>query len=100
RPAAIFEKTIIKLNERLSAELTPQPQKAPQIKIWNALIAYLLLVWVKCKTTAGWGLLELTRLATPCSWNAWICGRYSAFAHQTTDNLCYSISVPDSSVLA
>jgi len=33
------------------------------IQIWTALIAYLLLVWVKLKTKAGWGLLELTRLA-------------------------------------
>jgi putative transposase len=33
------------------------------IQIWTALIAYLLPVWVKFKTKAGWGLLELTRLA-------------------------------------
>jgi hypothetical protein len=32
-------------------------------QIWTALIAYLLLVWVKFKTKAGWELLELTRLA-------------------------------------
>jgi hypothetical protein len=32
------------------------------IQIWTALIAYLLLVWVKFKTKAGWGLLELSRL--------------------------------------
>jgi hypothetical protein len=29
------------------------PRKAPQINIWNALSAYLLLVWVKCKTKVG-----------------------------------------------
>jgi hypothetical protein len=30
---------------------------------WTALIAYLLLVWLKFKTKAGWGLLQLSRLA-------------------------------------
>jgi len=68
-------------------------KNAVLIQIWNALIALLLLVWVKFKTKAGWGLLELTRLAQPRSWNAWICGRYSVFDHQTTDNLCYSINL-------
>jgi Transposase DDE domain/Domain of unknown function (DUF4372) len=38
-------------------------KNAVLIQIWTALIAYLLLVWVKFKTEAGWGLLELTRLA-------------------------------------
>ncbi len=38
-------------------------KNAVLIQIWTALIAYLLLVWVKLKTKAGWGLLELTRLA-------------------------------------
>jgi putative transposase len=38
-------------------------RNAVLIQIWTALIAYLLLVWVKFKTKAGWGLLELTRLA-------------------------------------
>jgi hypothetical protein len=38
-------------------------KNAVLIQIWTALIAYLLLVWVKFKTKAGWGLLELTRLA-------------------------------------
>jgi len=33
------------------------------IQIWTALIAYLLLVWLKFKSKVGWGLLELTRLA-------------------------------------
>lgn len=36
RPAVIFEKTYYKLYDRVSAELTPQPQKAPQIKIIDA----------------------------------------------------------------
>jgi hypothetical protein len=38
-------------------------KNAVLIQIWTALIAYLLLVWVKFKTKAGWGLLELFRLA-------------------------------------
>jgi IS4 transposase len=38
-------------------------KNAALIQIWTALIAYLLLVWVKFKTKTGWGLLELTRLA-------------------------------------
>ncbi len=38
-------------------------KNAVLIQIWTALIAYLLLVWVKFKTKAGWGLLQLTRLA-------------------------------------
>jgi putative transposase len=38
-------------------------KNAVLIQIWTALIAYLLLVWVKFKTKAGWGLLELSRLA-------------------------------------
>jgi hypothetical protein len=33
------------------------------IQIWTALIAYLLLVWLRFKSKTGWGLLELTRLA-------------------------------------
>jgi putative transposase len=38
-------------------------KNAVLIQIWTALIAYLLLVWLKFKSTVGWGLLELTRLA-------------------------------------
>jgi IS4 transposase len=38
-------------------------KNAVLIQIWTALIAYLLLVWIKFKTKAGWGLLELSRLA-------------------------------------
>ena len=38
-------------------------KNAVLIQIWTALIAYLLLVWVKFKTRVGWGLLDLTRLA-------------------------------------
>jgi putative transposase len=38
-------------------------KNAVLIQIWTALIAYLLLVWLKFKTKAGWGLLQLSRLA-------------------------------------
>jgi len=38
-------------------------KNAVLIQIWTALIAYLLLVWLKFKSAVGWGLLELTRLA-------------------------------------
>ena len=72
-------------------------KNAVLIQIWTALIAYLLLVWVKFKTKVGLGTSgtlpfgpnhapgthEFTRLA----WS---------FDHQTSDNTCYSISVPDS----
>ena len=38
-------------------------KNAVLIQIWTALISYLLLVWLKFKTKAGWGLLQLSRLA-------------------------------------
>ena len=38
-------------------------KNAVLIQIWTALIAYLLLVWLKFKSKTGWGLLQLTRLA-------------------------------------
>jgi hypothetical protein len=38
-------------------------KNAVLIQIWTALIAYLLLVWLKFKSKVGWGLLQLTRLA-------------------------------------
>lgn len=37
-------------------------KNAVLIQIWTALLAYVLLIWAKLKSTAGWGLLELTRL--------------------------------------
>jgi hypothetical protein len=33
------------------------------LQVWTALIAYLLLVWLKLKSRVGWGLLKLSRLA-------------------------------------
>jgi putative transposase len=38
-------------------------KNAVLIQIWTALIAYLLLVWFKFTSRAGWGLLELIHLA-------------------------------------
>ena len=32
------------------------------IQIWTALIAYLLLLWIKLRSRVGWSILELTRL--------------------------------------
>lgn len=37
-------------------------KNAVLIQIWTALIAYLLLILIKLRSTVGWGLLELTRL--------------------------------------
>jgi putative transposase len=37
-------------------------KNAVLIQIWTALIAYLLLILIKLKSTVGWGLLELSRL--------------------------------------
>jgi hypothetical protein len=36
---------------------------AVTIHILTAMIAYLLLLWLKFKSKTGWGLLQLTRLA-------------------------------------
>ena len=32
------------------------------IQIWTAMIAYLLLLWLKVKSRLRWSILELTRL--------------------------------------
>jgi putative transposase len=32
------------------------------IQIWTAMIAYLLLLWIKLRSQVGWSILELTRL--------------------------------------
>jgi len=37
-------------------------KNAVLIQIWTALIAYLLLILLKLRSTVGWGLLELSRL--------------------------------------
>ena len=37
-------------------------ENAVLIQIWTALIAYLLLLWLKLRSWAGWSVLELTRL--------------------------------------
>ena len=37
-------------------------ENAVLIQIWTALIAYLLLLWLKVKSRLGWSILELTRL--------------------------------------
>jgi putative transposase len=37
-------------------------KNAVLIQIWTALMAYLLLILLKLRSTVGWGLLELSRL--------------------------------------
>jgi len=37
-------------------------ENAVLIQIWTALIAYLLLLWLKVRSWAGWSILQLTRL--------------------------------------
>jgi hypothetical protein len=37
-------------------------ENAVLIQIWTAMIAYLLLLWLKLRSRAGWSILELTRL--------------------------------------
>jgi hypothetical protein len=36
-------------------------ENAVLIQIWTALIAYLLLLWIKLRSRLGWSILELTR---------------------------------------
>jgi len=37
-------------------------QNAVLIQLWTAMIAYLLLLWIKLRSQAGWSILELTRI--------------------------------------
>ena len=37
-------------------------KNAVLIQIWTAMIAYLLLLWIKLRSRVGWSILELTRL--------------------------------------
>ena len=37
-------------------------ENAVWIQIWTALIAYLLLLWIKLRSRLGWSILEFTRL--------------------------------------
>jgi putative transposase len=37
-------------------------ENAVLIQIWTALIAYLLLLWLKLRSRVGWSILELSRL--------------------------------------
>jgi hypothetical protein len=52
------------------------------IQIWTAMIAYLLLLWLKLRSWAGWSVLDLTRLVQNlimerCNLWALICPRTS-----------------------
>jgi putative transposase len=37
-------------------------ENAVLIQVWTALIAYLLLLWIKLRSRLGWSILEFTRL--------------------------------------
>jgi hypothetical protein len=37
-------------------------ENAVLIQLWTALIAYLLLLWLKVRSQVGWSILELTRI--------------------------------------
>jgi len=57
-------------------------ENAVLIQIWTAMIAYLLLLWLKVKSWAGWSILELTRLVKTlimerCNLWALLCPRTS-----------------------
>ena len=52
------------------------------IQIWTAMIAYLLLLWIKLRSRVGWSILELTRLVQNlimerCNFWALLCPRTS-----------------------
>jgi hypothetical protein len=51
----------IKQNLRIKA-FYGTSENAVLIQIWTAMIAYLLLLWLKLKSSVGWSILELTRL--------------------------------------
>ena len=64
RPAVIFEKTDYQLYERLSAELSPQPQQAPKIKISDSTTIDLcasVFPWAQFRTRNGAIQLHLGR---------------------------------------
>jgi hypothetical protein len=58
-------------------------KNAVLIQVWTALIAYLLLVWLKFKSKVGWGLLELTRLAQTMFLER--CDRWAVFCPPSPD---------------
>ena len=72
-------------------------KNAVLIQIWTALIAYCSWYGSSSKAKRAGDSCNSAAWPKPCSWNAWTCGLCSALDHQITDNLCYSISVPDSS---
>jgi putative transposase len=37
-------------------------ENAVLIQLWTAMIAYLLILWLKVRSQAGWSILELTRI--------------------------------------
>jgi len=51
----------IKQNLKIKA-FCGTPENAVLIQIWTAMLAYLLLLWLKVRNWAGWSILELSRL--------------------------------------
>ncbi len=71
----------IKQNLKIKA-LYGTSENAVLIQLWTALIAYLLLLWLKIRSWAGWSILELTRLVQTllmnrCNLWALLCPRSS-----------------------
>jgi putative transposase len=57
-------------------------ENAVLIQLWSAMIAYLLLLWLKVRSWVGWSILELTRLVQTlimerCNLWALLCPRSS-----------------------
>lgn len=68
-------------------------KNAVLIQVWTALIAYLLLVWLKLKSKVGWGLLDLARLAQimlleRCNLRGMLCPRPPDYRQPLPFNLC------------
>jgi IS4 transposase len=71
----------IKQNLKIKASYGTS-ENAVLIQIWTALIAYLLLLWIKLRSRVGWSILELTRMVQnlikePCNLWALLCPRTS-----------------------
>jgi len=60
---------------RISAFYGPS-RNAVLIQMWTALIAYLLLAWLKLKTKGSWGLIKIYGCHKPCSWSDGSCGNF------------------------
>gem|GEM_PF-5869445 len=76
-------------------------RNAVLIQIWTALIAYILLIWLKLKSIADFDILELSRLVRTllmerCSLWEILCPKHPP--SPKTGRYPFSISVPDTNV--